>query len=122
VPGLALYLNSLNSVPWLDSLDLYGNRNQSWIDWWTVVHVLAGVGAGTAGASLKWTLVAGTLYELVEPFFDWEVFGQGFARSEYPAESNPNRIVDIGALVVGWFVGSLIHQGGLKGWIRSVSD
>jgi len=91
-------------------MSLWGDRNQSALDYWTLAHFGTGVAAGVFGFPLWATLGAGTLYELVEPAFDYEVFGAGFKRSEYRAESIPNRFFDIVAVFGGWVLGATLRE------------
>ena len=89
---------------------IWGERNQSLFDYWSIAHLVSGFGAGFLGAGFWATLVAGTVYELVEPAFDYEVFGRGFTRHDYRPESLGNRVVDVVAIAAGWAIGSAARR------------
>ncbi len=81
--------------------------NQYIVDKWTPVHLVAGFVAARVGCSLAVTMIAGAIYELVEPTFDCQVFGGDYTPETYVPESNRNKAADLAALAGGWAIGDM---------------
>ena len=84
-------------------MDQIAADNGKTIDGWTVVHGVAGYAAAKIGFGLLSTFAIAVAWEVIEPKVhrNWPgIFPDG------TVDSGPNAATDIGAAMIGWYVGA----------------